>query len=180
MIDGRDLHWVCDQVGIGRETRLRRVLYLRLVERYTCAAIAAEMGTAVGTIYWHIHQGRKRIADHQWRCKLSQEIHEVITALQDLSTEDTDAVAEILTFTEEAKALLSSMKAPNLKAIMPALYDELGRRVGAPATVVTVDDVKAVLRNQARRRAFEKENPLPARPLTEDEKGRLVDTRYKG
>lgn len=177
MIDGRDLHWVCDQVGIGRETRLRRVLYLRFAEDYMCTAIAAELGVQVNTVYAQIHQGKKRIADHQWRMKLSQELAEAIEVIREAVAKDPALLEAGITLTEEAKALLDSMRAPNLKDIMPALYDELGRRVGAPATVITVDDVRRALAQGVGRR---KEQFVYTRPLNKREKSLILDTSTKG
>jgi predicted DNA-binding protein YlxM (UPF0122 family) len=183
MIDGRDLNWICDQVGIGRETRLRRVLYLRFAEGYTCAAIAAEVGSKINTVYAQIHQGKKRIGDHQWRMKLSQEIAEAIDVIRQAVADDPAILAAGITLTEEARAFIDSMRAPNLKEIMPALYDELGRRVGAAATVITIDDVRRVLRQGTGRRAdqFIFTRPTTAREKAQiKEKSQIFDTSHKG
>ena len=110
-----DLYWVCDQVGIGKDTVLRRVLQRRLCEAERYAVIAKECGISETCARQHVHQGRKRILEHQWKYKLGREVHDQLETLRML-TEDmeqvTEAAQELLSVVDEARTMQAAARGP--------------------------------------------------------------------
>lgn len=110
-LNPEDLEWLLDQVGIKRESRMRRVLVRRHVDGYTDAAIAAELGItpkSVREVACRAWARLERVSEERER---SAYIAQLVAFLQ--AREDAGTPPE--TLRQHAAALLGAMRGKRKK-----------------------------------------------------------------
>lgn len=143
-----DIEWLLDQVGIKRESRMRRVLVRRHVDGYTDAAIAAELGItpkSVREVACRAWARLERVSEERER---SAYIAQLVAFLQMREEEGIPNA----TLREHAAALLSAMRGKRKKAGKSGTPDPT-----KAGPLVTVRDVEEIVK----RRPQQGEQPVP-------------------
>jgi hypothetical protein len=132
-----DLEYLAGKTGVPLQSPLYWTLRLRHVEGQSYPAIAAEQGCSVMTVGTRLNRWRHRVARYPWTERERPYLRAILEQSERL---------EAGLLLQEALTIFALLHGKRPSAPPSPLYDELGRRVGAPATLFTVGDIYRLLR----------------------------------
>lgn len=136
LIEPWDLLWLGNRLGLKRDGRARKVLYLRHSLGFSPRAIAAELHCSEITVRTTLCRFWRRVRRREW----SREEEGYIQAI--IGASDAARSRELL---EEAHTLYLCLRGKRSGSPPTPTYDELGRLVGAHAQLITVGDIHRLL-----------------------------------
>jgi hypothetical protein len=132
-----DLDYLALKTRVVPGTDLYRTLRLRHVEGHSYPAIAAEQECSIITVGTRLNRWRRRLARYPWNETEKPYLRAIL--------DESDRLEDSLLL-QEAQTIFLLLRGKQPSRPPSPLYDELGRRVGAPATLFSVGDIYRLLR----------------------------------
>jgi hypothetical protein len=153
----RDLDWICEQLRIGEEERIREVMRLHWVENLGYVAIAAQLGISSGeAVRQQVTRFKKRFRTHLENCPDRAWGEQLAEAMERISG-DSERPG---TVAEDAAVIMADMRGPRRSSPATPTFDERGRQVGARAPVITKDWLMGYIGRMSRIRRERSEDGL--------------------